>query len=200
MSRYRTIVADPPWAIGDFPAWHDEQRRGQRERALGYNPTPYQTMSVEEIKSLPVAQLAEGDKWHVNGDRGGCNLFLWTTTQFLVEAHEVARAWRFKPTAVLVWCKEPMGAGLGGTFKSNVEFVVVARRGSPPRAIGSSATRWFEWPRGKHSAKPDAFLDLVEQISVGPYLEMFARRARFGWDYWGNESLGTADMPEEAAC
>jgi N6-adenosine-specific RNA methylase IME4 len=56
-----------------------------------------------------------------------------------------------------------------------------------------STTRWFEWPRGEHSAKPDAFLDLVEQVSPGPYLEMFARRARFGWGYWGDESLGTAE-------
>lgn len=57
-----------------------------------------------------------------------------------------------------------------------------------------STTRWFEWPRGAHSAKPEAFIDLVERVSPGPYLEMFARRARFGWDYWGDESLGTAEV------
>lgn len=57
-------------------------------------------------------------------------------------------------------------------------------------------TRWFQWPRGAHSAKPDAFIDMVERVSPGPYVEMFARRARFGWDYWGDESLGTATIPE----
>jgi N6-adenosine-specific RNA methylase IME4 len=185
VTRYRTIVADPPWEIADFPAW---TRRGPDL------PPPYAMMSLAEIKKLPVADLAEADRWHVNGDRGGCNLFLWTTTQYLVPAHEVCEAWRFKPTAVLVWCKPPLEGGLGGTFKANVEFVVVARRGSPPRATGASGTRWFQWPRGKHSEKPEAFLDLVETVSPGPYLEMFARRARFGWDYWGDESLGTAEM------
>lgn len=53
----------------------------------------------------------------------------------------------------------------------------------------SQPTRWFEWPRGEHSAKPEAFLDLVEQVSPGPYLEMFARRQRLGWDTWGDEAL-----------
>lgn len=184
-TRYRTIVADPPWQIGDFPrGWKDG----------GVNPCPYPTMSVDEIKALPVAGLAEGDKWHVNGNRGGCNLFLWTTTQVLLAAHEVCEAWKFKPAAVLVWCKPPLPGGLGGTFKANVEFVVVGRRGSPPRATGASGTRWFQWPRGRHSEKPEAFMDLVESISVGPYLEMFARRDRLGWDTWGNESLGTAEM------
>jgi N6-adenosine-specific RNA methylase IME4 len=59
-------------------------------------------------------------------------------------------------------------------------------------------TRWFEWPRGAHSAKPDAFLDMVEQVSPAPRVELFARRDRLGWDTWGNESLGTAEMPEAA--
>ncbi len=186
--RYRTIVADPPWPISDFPKWFASE-------AEGVTPRPYDVMSVDEIKALPVKDWAEGDKWHVNGDRGGCNLFLWTTTQFLVAAHEVCEAWRFKPTAVLVWCKPARPGGLGGTFKANVEFVVVARRGSPPRATSSSGTRWFQWPVGAHSQKPEAFLDMVENISPGPYLEMFARRARFGWDYWGDESLSTVEMP-----
>jgi N6-adenosine-specific RNA methylase IME4 len=130
---------------------------------------PYAPMTVDQIKALPVHRWAEGDKWHVNGDRGGCNLFLWTTTRYLVAAHEVCQAWRFKPSAVLVWCKPPRGFGMGGTFKSNVEFVVVGRRGSPPAGTGSSDTRWFTWPRGAHSSKPDAFLALMSEAR--PYLE-----------------------------
>jgi len=67
----------------------------------------------------------------------------------------------------------------------------------PPRETEPYArhpSTWWAWPRGAHSAKPDAFLDIVEQVSPGPYVELFARRARFGWDYWGDESLGTAEM------
>jgi N6-adenosine-specific RNA methylase IME4 len=40
-----------------------------------------------------------------------------------------------------------------------------------------------------HSAKPEAFIDLVEQVSPPPRLELFARRNRLGWDTWGNEAL-----------
>ena len=46
-----------------------------------------------------------------------------------------------------------------------------------------------------HSAKPECFLDFIETISPAPRVELFARRARFGWDYWGDESLNTAEMP-----
>jgi N6-adenosine-specific RNA methylase IME4 len=185
--RYRTIVADPPWDHSDGTGLnlHDGGRRTYM---------PYRSMSVGEIAALPIAELAEGDRWHVNGARGGCNLFLWTTSRYLYDAHDVARAWHFKPSGVLIWCKEPRGFGMGGTFASNVEFVLMARRGSPPRATGSSPTRWFQWPRGEHSAKPEAFLDLVESVSPGPYLELFARRNRLGWDTWGNESLEHVEL------
>lgn len=63
-------------------------------------------------------------------------------------------------------------------------------------ATGRASGRWFQWPRGEHSAKPEAFLDLVEQVSPGPYLELFARRNRLGWDTWGNESLEHISLSE----
>lgn len=86
----------------------------------------------------------------------------------------------------------------GGAFGSTVEFVQFCRRGSLASS-GSCPTRWFDWPRKMgppakrgeqrtgHSGKPDAFLDLVESMSPGPYLELFARRERPGWTAWGNE-------------
>lgn len=92
--------------------------------------------------------------------------------------------------ALLTWCKPQMGLGTGGAFALTSEFVLFARRGR-----GAYKTRWptswFQWPRSMHSAKPDAFLDVVEQVSSGPYAELFARRARFGWDYpIGDQALG----------
>jgi N6-adenosine-specific RNA methylase IME4 len=70
-----------------------------------------------------------------------------------------------------------------------------ARKGTiPAKPFEKATSRWFQWPRGEHSAKPEAFLDLVEQVSPGPYLEMFARRNRLGWDTWGNESLEHVEM------
>ena len=89
-------------------------------------------------------------------------------------------AWGFKAASVLVWSKPPKGAI--ATFTCSAEFVLFARRGSLA-AIGKHPKTVFDWPRGAHSAKPDAFFDLVKQVSPGPYAELFARRARFGWDY-----------------
>lgn len=276
MKRYRTIVADPPWEIGEFPA--GEAARGRGETAS--YATPYQTMMLDEIKALPVKELAD------NRD-ADAHLFLWTIAGYLRESYAVAEAWGFTPQYPLVWCKAPRGIAVGGRFASNVEFIlyckrvgyvsidtrerrpdiaaVTARIGEVTRAaglttrdlnalVGSSDiaswwtspleqrcsipkpehwqtlkarvpelaeldaeverlngqkgmnrkpptpmqgrvdTRWWLWPRGKHSEKPEAFLDIVEQVCPGPYLELFARRARFGWDYWGDESLGTAEM------
>lgn len=267
MKRYRTIVADPPWEIEDFPP------------NFGYEvgkPRPYATMAVDEIKALPVRRMSD----NVDGD---AHLYLWVIDRFLPRAFEVAEAWGFHHMATIVWCKEPMGTGLGGIWPANVEFVLFCRRPKvtnrpdilrltsyladiadakgiakrdvnahmgftkiadwwlcriehrcqcppaehwprlkaflglgdemdelvaelnatkgtalPPKLMRAPG-RWYCWPRGRHSEKPEAFLDLVEQVSPGPYLELFARRARFGWDYWGDESLGTAELPE-AAC
>ena len=84
--KFKTIVADPPWPIGDFPAWYDEDRRSGREREIGHNPTPYKTMTLEEIKDLPVGELADGQS----------HLYLWTTDGFMEAALDIMRAWGFE--------------------------------------------------------------------------------------------------------
>jgi N6-adenosine-specific RNA methylase IME4 len=107
----------------------------------------------------------------------------------------VLRAWGFEYRQTLVWHKTGNPSPFGGTVAPNhAEFLLVAARGTPrvqARIPGSviAAPKPYE-----HSRKPDVFLDLVEQVSPGPYVELFARRARFGWDYWGDQSLGTAEM------
>ena len=176
MTRYRTIVADPPWDIGDFPA-------NLHAKGKGTKPCPYPTMSIAAIAALPVGDLAAKD----------AHLYCWTTNQFLEATYGIVREWGFRPGKVLVWAKAPKGRGLGGAWASATEYVLYAKRGNLAN-IGRVERNWWEWPRGAHSAKPEAFLDLVEQVSPGPYLELFARRARFGWDYAGNESLGTATL------
>lgn len=181
--RYRTIVADPPWEVGrlESPGTHGF---GSQPGALRSVPLPYPTMSVEGIASLPVAALAERR----------AHLYLWTINAYVEDAYEIARHWSFRPVVLLTWCKAPMGLGLGGTFVQTTEHVLFARRGilTATRRVDST---WFQWPRGsEHSRKPEAFLDLVESVSPGPYLEMFARRQRLGWDTWGNEALNHVEM------
>jgi N6-adenosine-specific RNA methylase IME4 len=177
VTRYRTIVADPPWAYDEGWPVNRGQNAGTR---IGL---PYGAMTMDEIHNLPVGSLAAPD----------AHLLLWTTNRYVFDAAAVARSWGFRHSQLLTWCKPPVGIGPGGVFANTSEFVVYARRGKPEHLQRVPST-WWEWPRGAHSQKPDAFLDLVEATLPGPYLELFARRARFGWDYWGNESLGTAQL------
>jgi N6-adenosine-specific RNA methylase IME4 len=41
--------------------------------------------------------------------------------------------------------------------------------------------------RTKHSKKPDSAFSMVERVSRGPRVELFARSNRPGWESWGNE-------------
>lgn len=173
---YRTIVADPPWQLDTGPDSFGTV--GER----GHDALAYEQMSVERIKALPVSERAADD----------AHLYLWTTNRYVESAYEVARAWGFKPSVLLVWAKTPRGVGLGDAFKLTTEFIVYARRGSL-KENGISETTWFNWPRGTHSTKPDAFYELVEHISPtggDDRLEMFARKPREGWVTWGDEADG----------
>lgn len=63
-----------------------------------------------------------------------------------------------------------------------------------PHTIERVDRNWWLWSRSAHSVKPAAFMDLVEQVSPGPYVELFARQSRLGWDSWG---LGYETNQEE---
>jgi N6-adenosine-specific RNA methylase IME4 len=195
VERYRTIVADPPWDHSDgtgVTLTHgDKTKRRQRADGAVATTLPYASMTLDDICALPVAGLAERD----------AHLYLWTTNRYLRSAWDIAEAWGFTGSCVLTWCKAPAGFGVGGTFKSTTEFCLFARRGSLA-SLRDVDTRWFTWPRrcgpsvafgqrrnALHSAKPEAFLDMVESVSPGPYVELFARRNRLGWDTWGDEAL-----------
>lgn len=174
VGKYNVIVADPPWRLDTGPSVFG----GTIER--GHDSLAYEQMSVEDIKSLDVQSRAADDS----------HLYLWTTNRYVESAYEVARAWGFKPSVLLVWAKKPRGTGLGDAWRLTTEFCLYARRGSlkEKRVIN---TTWFTWPRGKHSEKPKAFYELVESVSPGndeTRLEMFARASRRGWKRWGHEA------------
>lgn len=179
--KYRTIVADPPWQYG-----LDNQMSNRTAEAF------YDTMPTQGISQLSIP--AEDD----------AHLYMWVTNPVLSEqrlrggpnACAIARAWGFEPKTLLTWLKGEGGAGMGFFFRGDTEHVLFCVKGKLPIEASSRRSNVFRGKRGAHSEKPDAFYDIVEQVSPGPYLELFARRARFGWDYWGDESLQTADMPE----
>ena len=166
---FRCIVADPPWDVSAGPrSLHDSNQPTRR--------LEYPTMPLAAIEALPVSSVAEKD----------AHLYIWTINRYVEQTYAIARAWGFAPSTLLIWAKKPKGRGLGGTFSTACEFVLFCRRGSCA-AKDRVDRNWWGWPRGAHSAKPEAFQDMVESVSHGPYLEMFARRPRLGWTVWGNE-------------
>jgi N6-adenosine-specific RNA methylase IME4 len=178
--KYRTIVADPPWQYGANRK-HPTSAEAQ-----------YATLTMDEVAALPIDGMAEDD----------AHLYVWVTNPILTEQRitgpnicAVVRGWGFEPKTILTWIKGENGAGMGFYFRGDTEHVLFAVKGELPIAAEHRVSNVFRGQRGKHSAKPDSFLDVVEQVSPGPYLELFARRARFGWDYWGDESLNTAQVP-----
>lgn len=175
--KYRTICADPPWTPRLGKSWatrFTDKARPQKH---------YPTMDLEQIKRIQIPAAPQAHLW------------LWCLSQHVDWAYQVAGAWGFDPHdgILLTWAKPGLGVG---RFQCNTEHVLLCRRGSrhgnPFGATGGTA---FSWPRGAHSRKPEAFFDLVERVSPGPYLELFARPPhRLGWDVWGNESANTATL------
>jgi len=179
--KYRTIVSDPPWAYKTTLAITGNAPGRTRQRGRSGAAIEYQTMTIDEIAALPVKSLAYP---------GGAHLYLWTTNTHVEHAWDIARAWGFTPKNLLTWCKKPKGMVGFGTFSQASEFILFATCGSRSIHTGRCNTTWFEWSRTlRHSAKPDNLLWLVEAISPGPYLELFARHNILGWDTWGNEAL-----------
>lgn len=165
---YRTIVADPPWPYPEGFAL------GPGHGVLEVRPLPYSSMPLEDIEALPVADLADRD----------CRLFLWTTNRYLRQAFSVLDAWGFRYKQALVWHK--LDANLPGSVAPNsAEFVLVAVKGTPQRGFTMPSAVIPTTRRGGHSAKPHCIGDFIEAVSPGPYIELFARMPRLGWDSWG---------------
>jgi N6-adenosine-specific RNA methylase IME4 len=177
--KFKTIYADPPWPYNHARAM--PIRKELLHCQYGGNVSSeerYGAISIESLKALPVPVA---DTAH---------LYLWTTNAFIAEAHEVARAWGFKPKTILTWVKvkktgEPSMAS-GYYYRGASEHLLFAVRGSM-RLAGPCRPTAYLLPRLPHSVKPDFFYDLIEEQSPGPYLELFARRLRRRWKSWGNQ-------------
>ncbi len=186
--RYRTIVADPPWEYDEFVGFSGP-RPGADENGVRPVPTvrrsrplPFPSLSVAEIAALPVGDMGTDDAW----------LWLWTTNRYLPDAFGILAAWGFKYAAEIIWHKRNGVSPFSQSPVSAVtdaEFLLVGRR-RKSRRIGRLPGLVIQAPRGgAHSRKPEVFLDLIETVTPGPRIELFARRQRLGWDTWGNEAL-----------
>ena len=181
MKKYQIIYADPPWR------YHVYSKKGMGRSAESHYPT----MSVDDICTLPVGDLADKN----------CVLFLWATFPQLKEALQVIDAWGFRyKTLAFLWLKQNRKAdtwfyGMGFWTRSNSEVCLLATRGHPKRQ--SAGIHQFVISHiEQHSKKPDIVRDKIVQL-VGdlPRVELFARQKTPGWDVWGNEVDCTISLP-----
>ena len=169
--HFRTILADPPW---------DVQQRGSRGASRHY-----ELMTLDRIKAMPVRDLATTDG----------HLWLWCTNATLRDGYDVAHAWGFTVRSPLTWVK--FGLGLGKYLRNSTEHLLFATRGTAPVNFRSQPT-WINAPVQRHSHKPEEQYAIIERLSDGPYLELFARRrppSRAEWSVWGNQIDSDISIP-----
>ena len=186
MEKYSVIYADPPWS---YRVWSS---KGAGRSAENHYPT----MSIEDIRALPVAELADKD----------CALFLWVTFPTLREAMTVLDAWGFTyKTVAFVWIKENRQTpslfwGLGYWTRSNAEVCILATKGSPKR-FSAGVHQVIMSPIEQHSKKPDETRErILKLMGDVPRVELFARQTAPGWDVWGNEVTCTPTLTDWKPC
>ena len=174
--KFKTILADPPWQF---------QNRTGKVAPEHKRLNRYPTMKLEEIKALPVAEVADGNS----------HLYLWVPNALLIEGLSVMEAWGFQYKTNIVWEKirndgGPDGRGVGFYFRNVTELLLFGVRGSHMRTLapGRSQVNLIRSKKREHSRKPDEMIELIEKCSPGPYLELFARGQREGWTLWGNQA------------
>ncbi len=174
--KFCTILADPPWQfINRTGKIAPEHRRLSR----------YGTMSLAEIAALPVEQIA----WSPS------HLYLWVPNALLPEGLHVIRQWGFTYKGNIVWHKVRKdggsdGRGVGFYFRNVTELILFATRGKNARTLapGRTQVNYMKSRKREHSRKPDEQYPIIESCSSGPYLELFARGVRAGWNTWGHEA------------
>lgn len=168
--EYRTIYIDPPW---------NERGGGKIKRGADRH---YPLMSLSEIKSLPIGDIA-----HPNG----CHLYMWVTNNFLPQGLECLKAWGFDYVTTITWMKDRIG--LGQYFRGITEHCIFATTSKrlPYKVIDGKRAQGktgFYAPKREHSRKPDEMRDMIEAVSYEPRAEIFARSHFHGWDCYGNET------------
>ena len=182
--KYSVIYADPPWSFNVYSG------KGKIRSADRH----YDTQSLDDIRAMPVAQLAADD----------CALMMWAVMPELPGALEVIKAWGFTyKTVAFTWVKENRSGnglfwGMGYWTRANAEVCLLATRGAPKRQA-MDVHQIIMSPVSEHSRKPDEAQVRIERLLPGPYLELYGRRPTPGWTVWGNQisrNLFQQEIPE----
>lgn len=189
--KFGVIYADPPWQFLTYSGASVPQRAEEQH---------YDTMSLEEIKALPVGDVAAKD----------CALFMWVIDSHFDQAFDLANHWGFQfKTRAFTWRKvkkslvrdiaegklpevaieadDATHMGLGKWTRKETEFCLLFTRGKPKRLSGG-VREIINAPRREHSRKPDETYGRIEELVGGPYLELFSRTTWPGWEVWGNQT------------
>jgi N6-adenosine-specific RNA methylase IME4 len=176
--KYKIIYADPPWR------YQDNGCNGNAEQH-------YKTMSIFDLKELPINSIADDN----------CVLFMWATYPMLKEALDLIESWGFKYKSIaFLWIKTTKNGkyfyGLGRWTRGNTECCLLATKGKPKR-ISASVFQIIEQPLTKHSEKPQEARDkIIKLMGDLPRIELFARTKKEGWDVWGNEVESSINLME----
>jgi len=161
--QHEVIVIDPPWPYGTI--------RDLESRRVA---SPYKELSLDQLKKfeLPVAE--------------NCVLWLWTTHRFLRDAFDIVDAWGFEYKLNFVWDKEKLG--IGNWLRCQTEFCLLATKGKPRWNL-TNERDILRIPRGRHSAKPDGFYDMVKRLcpTKGKCADIFFRKERLAWKGYGDK-------------
>ncbi|MCI8843863.1 MAG: methyltransferase [Oscillospiraceae bacterium] len=167
--KYRTIYLDPPWP---------ERGGGKIKRGADRH---YSLMSVKEILSLPIGDLADPE---------GCHVYCWVTNNYLPMGLECLKAWGFEYITTITWMKDRQGLGqyyrgltehcLFGTTRKRLPYKLEDGK----RCQGLTG---FMEPKTIHSRKPARMREMIERVSYTPRIELFARESHPGWDIWGDK-------------
>lgn len=190
----RVLTADPAWMFDD--------KLPGAGRGAAKN---YREQHIDDIITRRNFEFS----WPLLAD--DCLLFLWRVASQGDEAYDVMRGWGFEPKSEIVWCKYTKHGkkwmGMGRTGRQAHEICYIGTRGRSANVMQDLGTRstfdakvpCYEANHPKvlagkvkagsyiHSGKPEEFRDLVHRMAKGPYVELFGRRTRPGWDVRGNE-------------
>ena len=177
--KYGAILADPPWQFNAYSG----PRLAQRSEHQHYKLSPFEDLAAFDVPSAD-----------------NCALFLWVVDSHLDQGIEIMKRWGFDfKTISFVWvktcksdpCKPRMGMGLW--TRKEAEICILGTRGKVPRR-DKGVRQVIMAPRREHSRKPDEVYPRIERLVDGPYIELFARQSRPGWDALGDE-VGKFDSP-----
>ena len=186
---FSTILADPPWRFANRTGKvAPEHRRLDR----------YSTLDLDSICEVDVVSVAAKN----------AHLYLWVPNALILEGFEVMKRWGFTYKTNIVWHKirkdgGPDGRGVGFYFRNVTELILFGTRGSLRTAApGRRQVNFLATRKREHSRKPDEIYPIIESCSYGPYIELFARHSRPGWESWGNEvdssSVSKVDRTQQA--